>query len=324
MRRVRGEFRLAFEHGRAVEQSQRAGAIAVDGFAWTLWARSDDVLTMNIIAFKNELADCRSYEQIWNLLKRELALLGVVEWIYVFQIAEFFQLIRCVCMNTLRPEWLAHYLENAYLNVDPLFKHFRSSIEPLFWSVSDDWRGYGSGAVAFQDDMREWGYWGGVCLPIQTMDATHGFINIVTRSHDENVVTVATKTAFMMRYVHTHTLRIWIESNPGESSLRARLTPREEEVMHAIADGLTSREIAERLQLSRRTVDSHITVVQEKLQADNRVQALCKAVNLGLLHPPWINVPEKATWIIGSPGSLGANSIMEVMKTHHDKAAYKR
>lgn len=301
---------------------QRASAATVGFYAGRLYLRTDTVFHMNVFSIKKELSGCRNYEQIWGLLKRELALLGVDEWIYIFQIAEFFQFLRCVCMNTLRPEWLAHYMENAYVNVDPLFKHFRSSMEPLFWSVNDDWRSYGSGAVAFQDDMKAWGYWGGICLPIQTMDATHGFVNLVTKSHDDVVVDIATKVAFIMRYVHTHTLRIWIETNPGESSLRARLTPREEEVMLAAADGLTSREIAVRLKLSTRTVDTHFTAVQEKLHAENRVQALCKAVNLGLLHPPWINVPEMAIWVIGNPSSLGLNPIMEVKKKNTDKEEY--
>jgi LuxR family transcriptional regulator len=179
-----------------------------------------------------------------------------------------------------------------------LFRYFRSSIEPLFWSVEDDWRGYGPETVAFQKDLREWGYWGGVCIPIQTMNSTHGFINLATNSHDDGVIDQAIKVAFLMRYVHSHALRLWIEQHPGHTSLRARLSRREKEILLAVADGLTSQEIGEKLHLSNRTVDSHLAAVQQKLQAGNRQQVLCKAVNLGMIHAPLQFNPEHVLWIM--------------------------
>ncbi len=182
--------------------------------------------------------------------------------------------------------------------VDPLIRHFRLSIEPLLWSVEEDWRRYGPETVAFQEDLKEWSYWGGVCLPIQTGSATHAVINLVTTSHDEGVVDQAMKVAFLMRYVHGHTLRLWVEQHPGQTSLSVRLTPRETEVLLAVADGLTSQEIALKLHMSQRTVDTHITAVQAKLQAENRLQALCKAVNLGLINPVYSFNSEHLLWIM--------------------------
>jgi len=255
---------------------------------------------MDIFTLKKELEATASHEQIMVLMKREMGKLGVKEWGYVFQVIEMYEFPGGVCMNNFRPEWFAHYMENAYFTVDPLFRYFRSSIEPLFWSVEDDWRGYGPGTVAFQEDLRSWGYWGGVCIPIQTMDATHGLINLVTNSHDVEVIDKAVKVAFLMRYVHSHTLRLWIEQYPGHTSLRARLSPREKEILRAVADGLTSQEIGKKLHLSNRTVDSHLTAVQEKLHAGNRQQALCKAVNLGMIHAPLQFNPEHIIWINGS------------------------
>lgn len=81
---------------------------------------------MDIFALKKELEAATSHEQIMALMKRELGNFGVHEWIYLFQIAEFFQRPSVLCMNTLRPDWLAHYLSSGYFTVDPLFRHFRS------------------------------------------------------------------------------------------------------------------------------------------------------------------------------------------------------
>jgi DNA-binding NarL/FixJ family response regulator len=51
------------------------------------------------------------------------------------------------------------------------------------------------------------------------------------------------------------------------------LSTREEEVLHLLADGLTDREIAENLQISPRTVETHVSNVLHKLGVRNRAEA---------------------------------------------------
>jgi len=53
---------------------------------------------------------------------------------------------------------------------------------------------------------------------------------------------------------------------------RARLSARESEIAYLAADGLTCREIADRLSLSVTTVRTHIAHVYEKLGARNRLE----------------------------------------------------
>src|SRR6266498_4223835 len=63
----------------------------------------------------------------------------------------------------------------------------------------------------------------------------------------------------------------------------ARLTPREREVLALLAEGLSTRQIANRLGLSARTVESHIGNIYQKLDVRTRVQALYRAAGLGLV-----------------------------------------
>jgi RNA polymerase sigma factor (sigma-70 family) len=49
------------------------------------------------------------------------------------------------------------------------------------------------------------------------------------------------------------------------------LTPREREVVLRVVDGLTDREIAERLHLSPHTVSQHVKRAYRKLDVDSRV-----------------------------------------------------
>jgi DNA-binding CsgD family transcriptional regulator len=61
------------------------------------------------------------------------------------------------------------------------------------------------------------------------------------------------------------------------------LTPRELEVLQLIAEGLSTREMAERLFVSENTVKTHIGRVLDKLGASRRTQAVQFAKRQGIL-----------------------------------------
>jgi len=61
------------------------------------------------------------------------------------------------------------------------------------------------------------------------------------------------------------------------------LTLREIEVLNLILEGRSSDQVAKELYLSKRTVDFHLARIYEKLDVSNRVQAIRRATELGLL-----------------------------------------
>ncbi len=63
------------------------------------------------------------------------------------------------------------------------------------------------------------------------------------------------------------------------------LTGREVEVLSLILEGRSSKEVAQMLYLSKRTVDFHLAKIYEKLNVCNRVQAIRRASELGLVPP---------------------------------------
>jgi DNA-binding NarL/FixJ family response regulator len=67
------------------------------------------------------------------------------------------------------------------------------------------------------------------------------------------------------------------------SEMRASLTPREHEVLVLIGRGLTMRQMATRLGISPRTVETHVAKLYRKLEVRTRVQAISRAVSLGLI-----------------------------------------
>ena len=65
--------------------------------------------------------------------------------------------------------------------------------------------------------------------------------------------------------------------------LIASLTSREKEVLQALAEGLDSQEIAERLHISVKTERNHVSSILNKLRAHSRLQALVFALRHGVV-----------------------------------------
>jgi DNA-binding CsgD family transcriptional regulator len=69
-----------------------------------------------------------------------------------------------------------------------------------------------------------------------------------------------------------------------EARKRARLTVRELDVLTLLADGLSAQQIARLRRISVRTVRKHLENIYEKLECHDRLLAVNKARQLGLLH----------------------------------------
>jgi DNA-binding NarL/FixJ family response regulator len=61
------------------------------------------------------------------------------------------------------------------------------------------------------------------------------------------------------------------------------LTSRQFEILQALSEGLSNKEIASRLFLSTRTVDMHVRNIFDSLNCRNRADAVKIAMDLGIL-----------------------------------------
>ncbi|WP_067781917.1 response regulator [Actinomyces vulturis] len=76
-----------------------------------------------------------------------------------------------------------------------------------------------------------------------------------------------------------------IDTSDGNSEILDGLTPREQEILMLIAQGLSNAEIAEQLYVSATTVKTHVGNVLTKLGVRDRVQAVVYAYESGLIRP---------------------------------------
>ena len=70
---------------------------------------------------------------------------------------------------------------------------------------------------------------------------------------------------------------------PARAAEDEPLTPREREVLRLLALGLSNNEIAEKLFITKRTVQNHVSNIYGKLGLDSRAEAVLYAIRYGIV-----------------------------------------
>jgi DNA-binding NarL/FixJ family response regulator len=73
-------------------------------------------------------------------------------------------------------------------------------------------------------------------------------------------------------------------ASPAPSTEAGTITPREREVLRLLALGLRNDEIAEKLVISRRTVQNHVSTLYGKLGLQSRAEAVLFAIRHGIVE----------------------------------------
>ena len=86
-------------------------------------------------------------------------------------------------------------------------------------------------------------------------------------------------------FIPGHHLLLLRRAEPEGADPPPPLTPREREILELLAQGLTARQVAERLVLSPATVRTHVQNAVTRLEASTRVQAIAIAITRGEISP---------------------------------------
>jgi len=117
----------------------------------------------------------------------------------------------------------------------------------------------------------------GGASPAERRISDEELIDAVTRTaRGEAVITPGLAGLVLGEY------RRMASEDPDGNEAAPQLTERETEILRLVAKGLGSRQIAERLVISHRTVQNHTQNVLNKLQLHNRVELTRYAIERGL------------------------------------------
>ena len=111
-----------------------------------------------------------------------------------------------------------------------------------------------------------------------------GAVGYMTKDSTVKEVVMAIKLAVNGdRILSPRLAEVMLQEAKKEAGPVSLLSPREEELLQHIADGLATSEVAEKMYISQKTVKNHLASIYEKLQARDRTQAVLMAVKMGIV-----------------------------------------
>ena len=104
---------------------------------------------------------------------------------------------------------------------------------------------------------------------------------ILKDTNSEEVYQAIKSVAQGKSYFSSSIAKMLIDNPPTQNN--QSLTAREQMILSYIAQGQSSKEIAQTLTISSRTVEAHRRNIKSKLQLDSLAELVCYAVNQGLI-----------------------------------------
>ncbi len=184
------------------------------------------------------------------------------------------------------PEWLTLYRERRYDRVDPVLQGYRSGNAIQLWSQAFR-RARSADELSFVDACRAFDLREGITAGVE---GPKGFGSVLSFWGGDlgRVVRHRTVIEFLAPAFHDLLIRLMtLAPSEGSRETGKSLTRRERQTLYWAGFGKTTWEIGRIVGISERTVMFHLGNAMEKLNARNRVHAIAKAAQCGILdHPP--------------------------------------
>lgn len=186
---------------------------------------------------------------------------------------------KVVSLNNYPTTWQQRYMQERYDKIDPTVSHGRHSNLPMVWSDK-----HVASNRSFWEDARSHGLHAGWAQSCHDAKGISGLLNL-SRSDDsvshKELREISLKLSWLVGVAHEGLSLLLIEKHMPEAA--TQLTSREIEVLRWTADGKTSGEVSEIMNITDRTVNFHISNTLKKLNATNKTAAAIKAARLGIL-----------------------------------------
>ncbi len=184
--------------------------------------------------------------------------------------------------DTYPPGWMAHYQARNYIEIDPTVRDGAASPNMIIWPDAD-----AAEQPSLWRDARDFGMSVGVAQSSWAARGVFGLLTIARRSDrltPAEINSLTLQANWLANLSHSLMGRFLVPKLSPAASIS--LTKREREVLSWTSEGRTASEIGEQLNISERTVTFHINNILAKLGAANKVQAVVKAIGMGLIQAP--------------------------------------
>jgi len=235
------------------------------------------------------IQEIQSCEEIYELKSIMISIQNKLNYDYVLcniQLSSSFNETYFLLLSNFPDSWMKHYQEENYDKVDPVLEHCITKNTPICWHEFYEYKEDVKINKLFTE-LCEAGLVGGVSVGLRMSSGEVGIISMAKKEvilkKSKEYYQAALYITTLQPYIHDALKRL--SHKYQEQRKQPRLTKRELECLHWIADGKTSTEIASILNLSESTITFHIKNIISKLKVNNRIQAVAKAVLLDIISP---------------------------------------
>lgn len=186
---------------------------------------------------------------------------------------------KTVMMNNYSTTWQQRYVDMNYLAVDPTVIHGLTSTRPLVWSDAKT----AAASRDFWEDAAGHGLKSGWAQSSFDAKGVVGMLSMSRPNEELSAAELSDKSlrmTWLVQAAHEALASVIAKRTPH---MPVQLTSREIEVLRWTAEGKTSGDVGQIMDISERTVNFHVNNAIEKLGVANKTAAVIKALLLRLL-----------------------------------------
>jgi DNA-binding CsgD family transcriptional regulator len=232
------------------------------------------------------LGECVSMDALSDAVGRLVKRMGIDYWFYAVDLPLVTDAPTQVRMGTYPSEWVSHYFDMDYIQIDPIISHCHDHSIPLAWHGALDGRRRVVDPTMLKirnmfGEAGEFGLRGGLSVPLHGPGTGWGLMSFASRHLSGGELdALLSELHLLAHFTHEAARRFNYSRTPTELPA---LTKRERECLSWAAEGKTSWEIGQLLNISERTSIFHLQNAMHKLGVSGRQAAVARAVSLGLI-----------------------------------------
>ncbi|MFT4089487.1 MAG: LuxR family transcriptional regulator [Asticcacaulis sp.] len=239
---------------------------------------------MSFETFVTKTAEARSSEALFDLLTGSMQHFGYDR--LIFSVAHDTDLPedlnRIGLFHHYPEDWQKYYTEKGFERIDPILKAAATHDLPFYWADVERSARISDQQARFMRLGEDAGLNHGIGIPLHGPKSQIAGIALAT-SHRSNEC--CRNLDLLFAYCNQFYMAYKRLNARAYGRLNVTLTVKEIEILTRVAAGATDDDIADKLFISRNTVNTHMRHIFEKLEVNNRVTASIKGIMLGLIRP---------------------------------------
>lgn len=181
-------------------------------------------------------------------------------------------------------DWMKYYFEHSFDKIDPVMVYGLTQIGSYTWDVIPTHMNLKEKQIDCLNFGREAGLNNGICTPLRGINNQLAGLSLASsEKYDSFDGKIDLITAYSNHF-YISWKRFHLTKTGGETPNYV-LTEREREILTWVAKGKTDWDISMILGMSTHTIDWHMRNVFKKMNANNRILAVIKALSYGLITP---------------------------------------